>query len=208
MDQAYHLKDENLLSDGLAALCQIEAAFARVDPARVTLRSREAGFVALAKAIISQQVSVASANAITARLAEAGMLQPDAVLAASEADLRALGLSRQKAGYMRALAEARIDYARLHSQSTDEVVAALTAVKGIGRWTAEIYVMFALGHSDAFAAGDLALQEAARVLFDLPQRPDERRLRAMAAPWSPHRAIAARALWGYYHMVKEREGVA
>jgi DNA-3-methyladenine glycosylase II len=109
---------------------------------------------------------------------------------------------------MRALAEARIDYARLHSQSTDEVVAALTAVKGIGRWTAEIYAMFALGHSDAFAAGDLALQEAARVLFDLPQRPDERRLRAMAAPWSPHRAIAARALWGYYHMVKEREGVA
>ena len=179
MDQAYHLKDENLLSDGLAALCQIEAAFARVDPARVTLRSREAGFVALAKAIISQQVSMASANAITARLAEAGMLQPDAVLAASEADLRALGLSRQKAGYMRALAEARIDYARLHSQSTDEVVAALTAVKGIGRWTAEIYAMFALGHSDAFAAGDLALQEAARVLFDLPLR----QMSAACAPW-------------------------
>lgn len=207
MADAYLLKDPDTLATGLADLCQIEPAFARVDPARVTLRSREAGFVALAKAIISQQVSVASANAITARLSDAGLLRPEAVLGVQEEDLRALGLSRQKAGYMRALAEAQIDYAALHHQNTEAVVATLTAVKGIGRWTAEIYAMFALGHSDAFAAGDLALQEAARLLFDLSDRPDERRLRALATPWAPHRAIAARALWGYYHMVKEREGI-
>jgi DNA-3-methyladenine glycosylase II len=127
---------------------------------------------------------------------------------ATEADLAACGLSRQKIRYAKALAAARIDYRALREAPTEEVVATLTEVPGIGVWTAEIYAMFSLGRADVFAPGDLALQESARLLFGLPERPKERALRAMAEDWSPWRAVAARALWAYYHVEKEREGVA
>ncbi len=83
----------------------------------------------------------------------------------------------------------------------------LTAVPGIGTWTAEIYAMFSLGRADVFAHGDLALQEAARILYDLPERPKERAMRAMAADWSPYRSVAARLLWAYYRIAKQREGI-
>jgi DNA-3-methyladenine glycosylase II len=88
-----------------------------------------------------------------------------------------------------------------------EVIKTLVAVKGIGVWTAEIYAMFALGRADAFAAGDLALQESARILFDLDARPTDRALRALAADWAPWRGVAARLLWSYYRIAKSREGV-
>jgi len=88
-----------------------------------------------------------------------------------------------------------------------QVIKTLTEVKGIGVWTAEIYAMFSLGRADVFAAGDLALQEAARVLFALNQRPSEKMLREMAREWSPWRAVAARALWAYYRVMKNREGI-
>ena len=84
----------------------------------------------------------------------------------------------------------------------------LTKVSGIGVWTAEIYLMFSLGRADVIAPGDLALQESARILFELPERPTEKELRAMAAAWSPWRSVAARLLWAYYHIAKDREGVA
>ncbi len=86
-------------------------------------------------------------------------------------------------------------------------VRTLTKVKGVGRWTAEIYAMFSLGRADVFAANDLALQEAARILFDLPERPKEKELAEMAKAWSPWRAVAARLLFRYYHVVKDREGI-
>ena len=89
----------------------------------------------------------------------------------------------------------------------DDVVSLLVAVPGIGRWTAEIYAMFSLGRADVFAPGDLALQESARVLFGLEVRPSERAFRAMAEAWSPWRAVAARLLWAYYHIAKDREGI-
>jgi DNA-3-methyladenine glycosylase II len=126
---------------------------------------------------------------------------------ASDDDLRAAGLSRQKIRYARALAAARIDYAALRHTPTDEVVAVLTEVPGIGVWTAEIYAMFSLGRADVFAPGDLALQESVRLLFALDDRPRERDLRAMAAEWSPWRSVAARLLWAYYHVAKDREGI-
>ena len=170
------------------------------------LRRRPDGFSQLLQAIVSQQVSVASARAIWTRLEQAGAVTPDAVAALDEAELRALGLSRQKAAYARALAAAGIDYDALRKAPTEEVVRCLTAVKGIGVWTAEIYAMFSLGRADVFAPGDLALQEGARVLFDLPERPGDRALRRMAEDWSPWRSVAARALWAYYHVVKQREG--
>lgn len=171
------------------------------------LRRRPEGFAELLSAIISQQVSVASANAIWARLSAAGMVDPAQVAAAGDDALRACGLSRQKIRYAQALAQAGVDYDALRHMQDEKIIAQLTEIPGIGRWTAEIYVMFSLGRADVFAANDLALQEAARLLFDLPERPKERQMRQMAEDWSPWRAVAARLLWAYYRVAKEREGI-
>jgi DNA-3-methyladenine glycosylase II len=122
--------------------------------------------------------------------------------------LRALGLSRQKAAYAHALAAAGIEFDTLRELPTAQVVETLVAVKGIGIWTAEIYAMFSLGRADVFAPGDLALQEGARMLYDLPDRPREAPLRRMSEAWSPWRSVAARMLWAYYHVQKQREGIA
>lgn len=197
------------LAEGAAWLAGRHPAFARVLPALgpLPLRRRADGFEALLDAIVGQQVSTASARAIWARLEGAGLTAQAAVAVASDEALRAAGLSRQKARYAGALARAGLDYGALRQVPDGQVVAALVALPGIGRWTAEIYAMFALGRADVFAPGDLALQEAARLVFDLPVRPDERALRAMAEDWSPWRAVAARVLWAYYRMAKSREGV-
>ncbi|SPJ25907.1 DNA-3-methyladenine glycosylase family protein [Palleronia abyssalis] len=170
-------------------------------------RLRSGGFPALVQAIVSQQVSVASAKAIGARVEAAGLLDPDVVRSAPDEDLKTVGLSRPKARYIRALADAQLDFEGLARQPTDEVVQTLVAVPGIGRWTAEIYALFSLGRADAFPAGDLALQEAARLLFGLEARPREAALRAMAEPWRPWRGVAARGLWAWYAVAKSREGI-
>ena len=171
------------------------------------LRRQADGFAALLDAIVGQQVSVASADAIWRRLEAAGFTDQARMAVASDEELRAAGLSRQKARYGRALAGAGIDFEALRVLPDEAVMATLVAVPGIGRWTAEIYAMFALGRADVFAAGDLALQEAARLLFGLDQRPGDKALRTLAEAWSPWRAVAARALWAYYHHAKAREGV-
>lgn len=171
------------------------------------LRRRKDGFEALLSAIVSQQVSVAAGDAIWRRLKAAGLTRPRRIAAATDDELRACGLSRQKARYARALAAARLPYRTLRAAPTEEVVSALVAVPGIGRWTAEIYAMFSLGRADVFAPADLALQESARLLFGLEARPTERELRAMAEPWSPWRGVAARLLWAYYRVAKDREGI-
>ena len=201
---------EACVAEGADWLARAEPRFAHA--LRLTgplpLRRRPDGFDQLLGAIVSQQVSVAAAQAILGRMEAAGLTAPDAILAAGDEDLRAAGLSRQKIRYARALAAAEIDYDALRGMPDEAVVRRLTAVPGIGVWTAEIYAMFSLGRADVFAPGDLALQEATRVLFDLPERPRERALREMAAAWSPWRAVAARALWAYYRVEKDREGVA
>ena len=171
------------------------------------LRRRRDGFPALLDAIVSQQVSVAAADAIWRRLEAARLTGPRKIMAASDEELRAAGLSRQKARYARALAMSGIRYRELREMPTDAVIARLVEVPGIGTWTAEIYAMFSLGRADVFAPGDLALQEAARLLFDLPERPKEKALRSLAEAWSPWRAVAARLLWAYYHVAKDREGI-
>ena len=197
------------VAEGAAWLARTEprfaAALARTGP--LPLRRKPEGFPELLSAIVSQQVSLASASAIWARMQGAGLTEAGPVAAASEDDLRAVGLSRQKIRYAGALARAGIDYGALRALPDAEVIAVLTEVPGIGRWTAEIYAMFSLGRADVFAAGDLALQEAARGLFDLPGRPAEADLRAMAADWSPWRGVAARALWAYYRVMTNREGI-
>ncbi len=197
------------VSEGAAWLAARDPALARALQVAgpLPLRRRPDGFAALLNAIIGQQVSTASANAIWARLEAEGMTTPDTVIAAGEDGLRAAGLSRQKIAYAQALAAAGIDYVALRVAPDTEVIATLTAVKGIGVWTAEIYAMFALGRADVFAPGDLALQEAAKLIFDLPERPREKALRAMADEWRPWRAVAARLFFTYYRVAKGREGV-
>ncbi len=184
---------------------RFQSALDEIGP--LPLRRRPDGFAELLGAIVSQQVSVASARAIWARMEAAGRISAEAILSASDDDLRACGLSRQKVRYARALAGADLDYGALRHLPTETVVTTLVAVPGIGRWTAEIYAMFSLGRADVFAPADLALQEAARILFELEARPTERALREMAADWSPWRSVAARLLWAYYRVAKQREGL-
>jgi DNA-3-methyladenine glycosylase II len=197
------------VAEGAAWLAAREPRFAAAlaETGALPLRRRADGFGALLDAIVSQQVSVASADAVMARLAKAGLTGPRKIARASDADLRACGLSRQKVRYVKALAASGLRFAHLREKPTDEVVETLIALPGIGRWTAEIYAMFSLGRADVFAPGDLALQEAARILFALPERPGERALRAMAEAWSPWRGVAARLLWAYYRVAKKREGI-
>ena len=204
------IETEACVAEGADWLARTEPRFAHALALTgpLPLRRRPDGFDQLLGAIVSQQVSVAAARAIRGRMEAAGLTAPAAILGADDEALRAAGLSRQKIRYARALATAGIDYAALRETPTEEVVKRLTEVPGIGVWTAEIYAMFSLGRADVFAPGDLALQESARMLFDLPDRPKERALREMAGAWSPWRAVAARALWAYYRVEKDREGVA
>ncbi|MGR3623021.1 DNA-3-methyladenine glycosylase family protein [Pseudophaeobacter sp.] len=195
--------------EGAQWLAQSEPRFAMAlaQCGPLPLRRKPDGFGELLSAIVSQQVSVASARAIWQRLINAQLTTQNEILAATEEDLRAAGLSRQKIRYSKALAEEGIDFTALRDLETAQVIKILTRVTGVGIWTAEIYAMFSLGRADVFAPGDLALQEAAKVLFDLPARPSERQLRKLAEGWSPWRSVAARILWAYYHVAKDREGI-
>ena len=179
-------------------------AYALSQTGPLPLRRRPDGFAQLLSAIMSQQVSVASANAIWKRMENAGLTTEGAVLAAGEDGLRSTGLSRQKIAYSQALAEAQIDYDALRMVDDTAVMATLTAVKGIGIWTAEIYAMFSLGRVDVFAPGDLALQVAAQELYSLSERPKEKELRQMSLAWTPYRSVAARLLFAYYHIAKSQ----
>lgn len=203
------IRSEACVAEGADWLARSEPRFAHALrlTGPVPLRRRPDGFGALMGAIVSQQVSVAAAVAIWGRLEAAGLTDPAAIPAAPDEALRAAGLSRQKVRYVRALAEAGIDFDALRGLPDAQVVSTLTEVPGVGRWTAEIYAMFSLGRADVFAPADLALQESARVLFALPDRPREAALRRMAEAWTPWRAVAARLLWAYYRVDRGREGI-
>lgn len=192
------------VAEGCAWLRAAEPAFLRApDP---PLRRRPGGFGAMLRIIAGQQVSVAAADAIWARLDALGAARGLAGL--NDEALRAAGLSRPKIRYARALDAAALDYAALAAMPEAEAVKRLTAVPGVGRWTAEIYLMFCVGRADVFASGDLALQEGARLLLGLSERPKPAALADRALAWSPWRAVAARMLWAYYAAEKRREGIA
>jgi DNA-3-methyladenine glycosylase II len=180
----------------------IAAALARVSYPAPRIRPR--GYETLLRTIIGQQVSVASATAIWNRLAAiAGPgCPPEAVLALDAAQLRSeAGLSRQKASYAHSLAEevvsGRIDFRALPADD-EEAVAALTRIKGIGRWSAEIYLLFAEGRPDIWPAGDLAVQIEVGYMLGLEERPSERDVRVIAEAWRPHRGAAAIFAWHHY----------
>jgi DNA-3-methyladenine glycosylase II len=195
----------------LAGACEIMNRIIPLSGA-IPLRLRAPGFEGLANIIVGQQVSTASANAIWTRTNTVfAPLTPDAILAATDEQFIAAGLSRAKQRALRAVAEAIVSGAlpldALGARSAEEVRATLVAIKGIGPWTADVFAMFCLGHADAFAAGDLALQEAARLAFNKRLRPDEKELARLAKRWSPWRSVAARVLWAYYRVEKSREGI-
>jgi DNA-3-methyladenine glycosylase II len=208
------------VAPGPEQIAAVRAALVRLDPALARAhagtpafewRTRTGGFEGLFRMIVEQQVSVASAAAIWKRVVDglAGRMTPEAVLTVEIETLRSFGLSIQKATYgheiARAHVEGRIDFDHLERLSDDEAIARLTAIKGVGKWTAETFLMFCEGRTDVFPAGDIALQEAMRWADQAPQRPKERDAYARAEAWRPHRSVAAHLLWGWYGAVKRGE---
>jgi DNA-3-methyladenine glycosylase II len=199
---------DQTLADLRAALAAAHPALARAhaEAPPFSWRVRPGGFVGLLWMIVGQQVSLASAAAIWARV-EAGLgeVTPQAVLARGVEGMRSLGLSLPKARYAVALSEAEIDWARLSELTAAEAHAALAALKGVGRWTAEVYLMFCDARPDVFPAGDIALQEALRWAHRLDARPTPDQVDLLTAPWAPHRSTAAHLLWAWYGAVKRGE---
>lgn len=187
---------------------------ARIEAAAGPLpwRVRPAGFPGLLQAIVAQQISNQAAAAIWRRLiALPGITEPSGLLALTEAALRGGGLSRPKIGHVRALAtaflEERLNAETLALMDDDVAIAAIASVRGLGRWTAEVYLVFALGRPDVFPAGDLALASSAAELKRLPQRPSPAELRALAEEWRPWRGLAARLLWHHWRHLNGRPTV-
>lgn len=203
------IDSEAALDRGLKALLAQDKTLRELmaHAGRPPLRKRPPGFPGLVAIIVSQQVSTASAAAIWKRIiAHYPRLSAKQILEASDDTLKSLGLSGPKIRTLRAVAYAitsrALSLTKLHTHSAEDAIAALTSVKGIGPWTAEIYLLFCLGHPDAFPAGDLALQEAARIGFNLSKRPSPDELIALAERWRPWRGVAAKLLWAYYGAIK------
>lgn len=174
----------------------------RIGRCRLDEARQPTSFAALARTIVFQQLSGKAATTIYRRLlATLGRRHPNpaSILAATDDDLRAAGLSRQKTEYLRDLAikvdSGEVSLRRLRFRGDDEVVAELTRVKGIGRWTAEVYMMFNLGRLDVLPVGDLGIRSGARDLYDLPDLPDEATLMLIGEPWRPYRSVASWYLW-------------
>lgn len=177
-----------------------------------SLRRREGGYPGLCAIVCGQQLSVASAAAIRDRLFKAfDPFHHDTVRGARAEKLKRLGLSNAKIKSIKeigkAVANGKIDLTAVGNMDADVAHAALTELHGIGPWTADIYLLFCLGHADAFPAGDLAVQESARIAFNLRKRPDAKKLTKIAETWRPWRGVAAHLLWAYYHAVKKRDVV-
>lgn len=198
--------DAERLGAALEALAgrdpEVARALERLGPPEP--RVRPPGFATLLRIVVAQQLSTRAAAAIWARLEQAldGAVAPEALLALPEARLRAAGLSARKLVYARELAlavrDGRLPVEALPALPDEKVVARIVEQKGFGRWSAEIYLLFALGRVDAFPADDLALQAGFQRLKGLDRRPDGRRLRELVAPWAPWRGAGALLLWRVY----------
>ena len=208
----HRITTEAELEFALASLTKADARFGQALSlaGRPPLRKRAGGFAGLASIVVSQQLSTASAKAIWGRLQAAfDPFDPAAILRARTPKLARAGLSAPKIRTLKAVAKAldrgELDLTSLVDRPADEAHAALTALHGIGPWTADIYLLFCLGHADAWPAGDLALQEAARLLFKLRTRPSAKEMQPLAKPWQPWRGAAAYMLWTYYRVARQRD---
>ena len=209
-----HLNSQTDLEEAIHALIRLDP---RLKPifevaGMPALRRREPGFVGLAHIVCGQQLSTASASAIWGRLNAA--FEPfdhDAVRRARADRLGRLGLSAAKIKTLkhlaRELAAERLNLDVLAEEDADAAHHTLTALPGIGPWTADVYLLFCLGHGDAWPAGDLAVQEAIRIGLKLAARPTEKQMAPLAEPWRPMRGAAAHLWWSYYRALKKREGV-
>ena len=198
------------LNNGVAALVARDPKLAEVAEVagRLELRSRPAGFGGLARVIVGQQLSTLAAASIWAKFEAAFEVSPEAVAGADDPSLRAVGLSGQKIRTLREIAaacRAGLDLAGLADLPTDEAHAQLTAIKGVGPWTADIYLMFCLGHPDIFPVGDLSLRKTAAAVYDVPVE-DAAAIAELAEGWSPWRSVAAYLFWAYYGAMRRREG--
>src|SRR5215470_4337985 len=212
MTRFLHTEDD--LQAGLAELVIADPRLGPVaeKAGQFNLRRREPGFPGLCSIVCGQQLSTASAAAIRDRLFAAfDPFHHDTVLRARTDKLRRLGLSAPKIKSIReigkAVARGHIDLTAIGNMDADQAHAALIALHGIGPWTADIYLLFCLGHADAFPSGDLAVQESARLALGLRKRPDAKALAKIAEAWRPWRGVAAHLLWAYYHVVKKRDVV-
>ncbi len=197
------------LEHHIKQLIRIEPRFAPVykQVGTPSLRRNEGGSNELMRAMVGQQLSVAAAASIWNKLDKAGMTTPQAIKNANDDALRINGLSRQKIRYLRSLVEHDIDFVTLKTLPDDEVIATLTAVTGVGRWTAEMYLLFSLGRADVLAIDDLAIKVGAMDLLGLDDRPTPKQLRLLSEPWSPYRSAASLLLWSHYGWLKKREAV-
>ena len=205
-------------ADLQAGLAQLVLADPRLVPVAdkagaFSLRRREAGYAGLCAIVCGQQLSVAAAATIRDRLFAAfDPFHHDAVRVARTDKLKRLGLSAAKIKSIKeigkAVAKGHIDLTAVGNMDADVAHATLTALHGVGPWTADIYLLFCLGHADAFPSGDLAVQESARIALNLRKRPDAKQLTKIAEAWRPWRGVAAHLLWAYYHVVKRREGIS
>jgi DNA-3-methyladenine glycosylase II len=199
------------ITQGLDALCAIDPRLVRVRSiaGEIPLRLSEPGFESLASIIVSQQVSRASADAIFGRLTRlVDPLTPEGLLAAGEETFRAAGLSRPKQKTLLAIAKAiadGLDLNHLCGLEATDAIGRMTAISGIGPWTAECYLLFSAGHPDVFPARDVALQSAVGHAFGLESRPGEKALVALAESWTPWRGVASRLFWAYYREWKGQE---
>lgn len=198
------IRNEEDIREGLAALAMIDPRLAAVIAAAgpVPLRLMQPGFAGLAHIVVSQVVTRASAEAIWRRILAAGPVTAETYLAHDESLVASFGLSRAKAATLAGLAHAvcrsGLDLEQIARLEPESAMAELTALPGIGPWTAEVYLMFCGGHADLFPAGDVALQASVARAFALPVRPSGTALAAMAQGWRPWRAVAARLFWAYY----------
>jgi len=203
------IESERDLEAGLGALTAVEPRFSLV-ASRIglpPLRRAAGGLAGLLRIVMDQQISLRAGAAIWSRLeARYAPFEAASLALAREEDLRACGLSAAKVRTLLALAHAvtaeKLDFSRLEHLPDEEATRELTAIPGIGPWTADIYLLSCLGRADAWPSGDLALQAAAQLLLALPGRPTGRAMVALAEPWRPWRAVAARLLWSHYRVAK------
>lgn len=209
-----HLDSQADLEEAIHALLKLDP---RLQPVFAVagmpaLRRREPGFVGLAHIVCGQQLSTASASAIWTRLAKAfDPLDPDALRRARADRLGRLGLSAAKIKTLKNLAREiaadRLNLDVLASEDADAAHHTLVSLHGIGPWTADVYLLFCLGHGDAWPAGDLAVQEAVKIGLGLKKRPNLKEMASIAEPWRPMRGAVAHLWWSYYRVIKKREGV-
>lgn len=203
------IENSQQLQEHITALIAIEPRFATVHEqvGVPDLRHNAGGFEQLMRAMVGQQLSVAAASSIWQRLIDANLTTPYSIRQAADETLKAQGLSKQKVRYIRSLVEHDINFPALTALSDDEVIKILTAVIGIGQWTAEMYLLFSLKRADILAVDDLAIKVAAMEFLGLPERPTPKQLKTLTQHWAPHRSAAGLLLWSYYGLLRHKTAI-